>query len=256
MGNILQRNYKIIFGVVIWLLISVVGAYAATTLSSSDIYYDNSKSGLTSTNLNGAIDELYEKFNNKACKVLKGTGRNTNDEIICGTEEFYVLYPSGDSIAVLTKYPIEAGGAIVESREEFHGIGVVEPIENPSYAQNKDCGKENFKCGGTGFASKYKEVLNRIGLSDSIKVIKPSLSELNKAGCSFSLSPVYDQSNGSCAVLPWLEAVVLTDKMSGPTTAVVANANELDWLPAMSGSYLAGYEKLIVKIPINNILMS
>lgn len=35
---------------------------------------------------------------------------------------------SGDSIAVLTKYPIEAGGAIVESREEFGGIGVVEPI--------------------------------------------------------------------------------------------------------------------------------
>ena len=49
---------------------------------------------------------------------------------------------------------------------------------------------------------------------------------------------------------------MLTDKMSGPTTAVVANANELDWLPAMDGSHLAGYEKLIVKIPINNILMS
>lgn len=93
-------------------------------------------------------------------------------------------------------------------------------------------------------------------MSDSIKAIKTSLSELNKAGCSFSLSPVYDQSNGSCAILPWLEGVVLTDTMGGPTSAVVANANKLHWLPAMNGSHFAGYEKLIVKIPINNILMS
>lgn len=179
MGKWLYENYKGVVGVIIGVIISAVGVYAAATIPSSNVSYDNSASGLTSTNMKDAIDELYEKVNNKPCQVLKGTGKDTNDEIICGTEEFYVLYSSGDSITVLTKYPIEAGGAIVEGREEFHGIGVVEPIENPSYAQNKNCGNANFACAGTGYASKYKDVLN-------------------KAGCSSVLSPVYDQPYGSC----------------------------------------------------------
>ncbi len=57
----LNKNYKLIIGMVIGIIISGIGAYAATTISSSTISYDNSKSGLTSTNLKGAIDELYEK---------------------------------------------------------------------------------------------------------------------------------------------------------------------------------------------------
>jgi len=41
------------------IVFSVIGAYAATTLSSSSVYYDNSTSGGTSTNVAGALDELY-----------------------------------------------------------------------------------------------------------------------------------------------------------------------------------------------------
>ncbi len=43
--------------------------------------------------------------------------------------------------------------------------------------------------------------------------------------------------------------------MSGPNTAVVASDNKLEWLPAMNGSYLGGYEKLMVKIPTRQITM-
>lgn len=186
MKTILKRNYKLILGVIIGTVISVIAVYAETLLSSSNIAYNNSSSGLKSTDMNGAINELYDKVKHKPCKVLKGTGKNTNDEIICGTEEFYVLYSSGDSINVLTKYPIEAGAAtilycnysgVIEGSSTFVGscnvntyyVGTA--IANPSYAQNKNCGKENFKCGGTGFSSQYKKVLNRIGLSDSIEVL-------------------------------------------------------------------------------------
>ena len=35
-----------------------IGVYAATTLLSQSVYYDNSTSGATSTNVQGAIDEL------------------------------------------------------------------------------------------------------------------------------------------------------------------------------------------------------
>lgn len=61
MKRSLKKNYKLILGVIIGILISGVGVYATTTISSSDITYDNSKSGLISTNMKGAIDELYEK---------------------------------------------------------------------------------------------------------------------------------------------------------------------------------------------------
>ena len=38
---------------------SVVGVAAATYFPSNDVTYDNTESGLTSTNVQGAIDELY-----------------------------------------------------------------------------------------------------------------------------------------------------------------------------------------------------
>ncbi len=46
-----------IFGVIIAILIST---YAATQLSSSSVYYDNTNSGGSYNTVNGAIDELYE----------------------------------------------------------------------------------------------------------------------------------------------------------------------------------------------------
>ena len=36
-----------------------VGAYAAITFPSNEVTYDNTDSGLSSTNVKGAIDELY-----------------------------------------------------------------------------------------------------------------------------------------------------------------------------------------------------
>ncbi len=172
-----KKNYKIVLGIIIGGIISGVGVYAATTLSSSDITYDNSKSGLTSTNLNGAIDELYEKVNNKPpCKVIKGTGTQTSDEIKCGTEEFYVLYPSGDSITVLAKYPIEGGC----SKQDPGGYCIAQ-METPSYAQNKNCG-ETILCGNPDI-TQYKSILINIGLSDTISVSYPSIEDMNRAGC-------------------------------------------------------------------------
>lgn len=57
-----KKNYKLILGIIIGVIISGIGVYAETTISSSDISYDNSKSGLKSTDMKGAIDELYTKI--------------------------------------------------------------------------------------------------------------------------------------------------------------------------------------------------
>ena len=61
--NIFQKNhnYKVIVVIMIGLAISSIGVYAITTIAGDNITYSNSKSGLNSTNVQGAIDELYEK---------------------------------------------------------------------------------------------------------------------------------------------------------------------------------------------------
>ena len=56
----INDNIKLIIGIIVAIIISsMISIKAATTLSSSSVYYDTSKSGGSSSNVNGAIDELY-----------------------------------------------------------------------------------------------------------------------------------------------------------------------------------------------------
>ena len=56
----INENIKLIIGIIVAIVISsVIATKAATTLSSTSVYYDTSKSGGSSSNVNGAIDELY-----------------------------------------------------------------------------------------------------------------------------------------------------------------------------------------------------
>ena len=79
----IKGNLKTIFAFVLGLIISGVTAYAISVVGS-DISYDNSTSGLTSTNVQDAIDELY---------VLGASGSGLN--IPSG----YMLYSSNRTIA-------------------------------------------------------------------------------------------------------------------------------------------------------------
>lgn len=60
--NIFEKNIKIFIGIIIGIILSGTSAYAATILfASNQVSYDNTASGLTSTDVQEAIDELYEK---------------------------------------------------------------------------------------------------------------------------------------------------------------------------------------------------
>lgn len=66
MKKVLKNNYKIIIGVIVGIVSSgTIGVAASILLSSGNVAYNNTNSGLKSTTLQGAIDELYEKSNNK-----------------------------------------------------------------------------------------------------------------------------------------------------------------------------------------------
>lgn len=63
-----KENYKTVETFLLGgIIFGSIGVYATVKLTSSEISYDNRLSGLKSTTLNGAIDELYEKAN--ACET-------------------------------------------------------------------------------------------------------------------------------------------------------------------------------------------
>ena len=56
-----RKNYKWIIGIMIGIILSLTGVYAATQYTSKNVYYNNEKSSLSSEDVQGAIDELAEK---------------------------------------------------------------------------------------------------------------------------------------------------------------------------------------------------
>ena len=65
--DLVKKNYKVVIGIIIGITISI--GIGVSAIATKDITYDNSKSGLTSTNLQGAIDEIYEKAKPTEFKV-------------------------------------------------------------------------------------------------------------------------------------------------------------------------------------------
>lgn len=78
--ELFKKNIKLVIGFIVGgIVFGTVGVYAATTLLSQSVYYNNSTSGATSTNVQGALDELYTR----ASKWL-----NPND---MGTPQYYAF---------------------------------------------------------------------------------------------------------------------------------------------------------------------
>lgn len=78
----IKKNSKILLlGILIGSIISGVGTYAAVTLASSSVSYDNTTSGAEATDVKGAIDELYS-LANYGCKK----GLTKENETVAGYE--------------------------------------------------------------------------------------------------------------------------------------------------------------------------
>ena len=58
------KNKKYILGIITGILISGTTVYAATVISAVNVSYSNTSSKLSSTNVQDAIDELYDKAKN------------------------------------------------------------------------------------------------------------------------------------------------------------------------------------------------
>ena len=90
--KIFKNNYKILIGLILGVIISVGGVYAAATISGSTVSYSNTTSGLSSTTVQDAIDELYDKAGNtcpagyKCSKLIMSAYTYDSSTCVTGSE--------------------------------------------------------------------------------------------------------------------------------------------------------------------------
>ena len=103
-----KNNVKLILSFILsGIVFTTVGAYAASSLSSINVLYSNSNSGLSSENVQDAIDELYTTVENsasykKVCKLIGGNLGEVSSKYECDPGDgikrnFYVLAVNNDN---------------------------------------------------------------------------------------------------------------------------------------------------------------
>lgn len=137
--KIIKNNVKVLIAFILGgIIIGTCGVYAATVINASDVSFKNASSEMTSTNVQGAIEELNTKIQANKIKAYKFNYPNciTGEEIACvettcyksgerctitgtsdapngtiikykvnskKTEDFYVLQDNGKKITMVTR---------------------------------------------------------------------------------------------------------------------------------------------------------
>ncbi len=84
-ASLFKSNLKMVIGIFVGLVIGGITAYAAGTVlfQSNIVGYVNTESGLTSTNVKGALDELYTKYTQLECQGGYAKYDETTHQYIC-----------------------------------------------------------------------------------------------------------------------------------------------------------------------------
>ena len=132
-----KKNYKVVIGIIIGITISIgIGVSAVAT---KDITYDNSKSGLTSTNLQGAIDELYEKAINSGVPIDPDTFKTNSAKTIYASSKGICIFRNNKLNCFKYKNYDEERNHI---QEVFSDVSCDVP---PSYGALR-CDASDFNC--------------------------------------------------------------------------------------------------------------
>ena len=73
-----HKNYKIFIGLMIGILIPIISVWAVNKYRAEDVFYDNENSNLSSANVQGAVDELSDKY-----KKIYGDVTSCPDGYLC-----------------------------------------------------------------------------------------------------------------------------------------------------------------------------
>lgn len=135
--KIIKNNYKILLGLIIGTTLTVTGAYAAVCINAGDISF-TSHTGLNSTNLQDAIDNLAKKTENyeyiRKCngsncpKCIRGKFLHSTDTMTFGNSGTEGILSPGDSFDC----DVNGDGIYEPWSERFYYV--TDLAENNNYA--------------------------------------------------------------------------------------------------------------------------
>ena len=99
-----KPKLSFIMGIILGITFTASGVYAASSLTSKSVFYDSKNSSLSSTNVQDALDELYE--NGKSCFPHYAFGLPTDSsptdfkEVIASSGSSTFVRKQGDQLSV------------------------------------------------------------------------------------------------------------------------------------------------------------
>ena len=146
----MKKSIKYILSFIIsGILFTSAGAYAASVILSKDVSFDNSKNDLESTNVQDAIDEIYEKEKYgtaTASNILNGKSALVNGKKISGTmidngavEEIVIPNSETQTIAIPEGYHNGEGKIIIRPSSAVTGSDIFSGLHtHTNYTGYKD----------------------------------------------------------------------------------------------------------------------
>ena len=163
--TLLKKNYKLLIGFIIGVLVFGSFVYASDTFKSSDVSYDNKTSGLTSTNMQGAIDELNTKadIRNRGRFVDAYTYNASNcvtgEEKSCKQTKCYKTIVIC-SVGTIIKYKVNDTDIITFHVMKDNGSTITMQQQKNTIYQTAWVSKEDYILIGGGTESEYGEYSN------------------------------------------------------------------------------------------------
>ena len=185
----MKMNNKLIKILIITLtIVGISSVYAAVMLNSSDIFFDNSKSGIKSDNVQGAIDELYElTYGCSSSNVSKPVIKEGLIPVVIEDDGTVKVVNENDSNWYNYCNKIWANAVILDTDESYNVGDVIPESAIRAYFV---------------WIPKYKYQLWNIGVSDttilahSINIVFDTENTTDKEGeCA---TPMTSGSSGNC----------------------------------------------------------
>ena len=145
MGRIvkhLKNNYKIIIGIIIGVVISGCGVYAATVIAASSVGYSDNAS-LGTTNVQDAIDKLNTKATTKIAEAKKEC---PDGEICQKTNSKGTIFASKMGICINRNNIFQCFKINNWDVEKNHIHQVFSDISCSVYSSVVDCNASDFDC--------------------------------------------------------------------------------------------------------------
>ena len=135
--SLFKKNVKLVIGIIIGgVVLWTLGVYAATILASNQVVYDNSSSGISATNVQDALDELYTKAKNMV--PIDPNTFNTNTA--------KTVYASSKGVCIKRNNKLNCFKINNWAEEQTHIQQVFSDISCNVYSSYVICSAADFNC--------------------------------------------------------------------------------------------------------------